>query len=42
MVDQRGGAQVAAVDQVQVDALADDPGAVSDGGADEFRTEDER
>ena len=42
IVDQRGRAQVPAVDQVQVDALADDPSVVGDGRTDDLRGEHER
>ena len=41
MVDQRGRAQIPTVDQVQVDALADDAGIVRDGRADDVRREDQ-
>ena len=41
MVDQRGRAQIPAVDQVQVDALANDAGIVRDGRADDVRGEDQ-
>ena len=41
MVDQRGRAQILAVDQAQVDAFADDPGVVGDGRTDDFRGEHE-
>ena len=41
MVDQRGRAQIPAVDQVQVDAFADDAGIVGDGRADDVRREDQ-
>ena len=42
VVHQRGGAQVAAVHQVQVDALADNPGVVGNGRTDDFRGEHQR